>query len=102
MQALLLSGELCIMPFLGGQLRLLETELSRSAAQRDLLKRVARSAEAQQHMEEEKAVEIETTSKVNHRGRRKNGRFIRCGSRALKRYLSWPLLSILATHSIRR
>lgn len=46
------------------QIRVLETELSRAAAQRDLLRKVALSAEARQHSEEDKAKELEKRSKV--------------------------------------
>lgn len=47
------------------KIRVLETELSRAAAERDLLRKVALSAEARQHSEEDRAAELEWKSEVN-------------------------------------
>lgn len=46
------------------KVRVLETELSRAAAERDLLRKVALSAEARQHSEEDRAAELEAKSEV--------------------------------------
>lgn len=46
------------------KIRVLETELSRAAAERDLLRKVALSAEARQHSEEDRAIELERKREV--------------------------------------
>lgn len=46
------------------KIRVLETELSRAAAERDLLRKVAVSAEARQHSEGDRAKELAGKSEV--------------------------------------
>lgn len=49
------------------QVRMLETELSRVAAQRDLFRKVAFSAEANLMAEEDRATDLEIDAKVGVR-----------------------------------